>query len=397
VRVILAPDRLPDLLTATQVAEAMAEGWRRAAPRDAVTLVPLGDGGIGLVESVAAVAGGELVAVAGASGAPGVADTGWPVVALVVNDLPGRPGRTVVLEAAQVLGSASVGAGRSPDSVPSTAFGDLLDAVLALDPDRLVVGVGGVLSHDAGLGALAALGLAGPAATLRSGGHALAALTTDDLDGLAAIVARFADVEIEVAVDTDVPLLGLHGASASLGLATPVLAAPVTAGAAQDLERAFGHASQVIGRVLGPGAVRAAAAQPGAGAGGGLAFALALLGGRLSPGAELLAGVSGLGSLVSGAGGAAPCDLLVTGGRSLDPHALHGSAVSVVAEIGQSTGVPVVVISQEVVLGRREWSAAGIAGAYAVADDLDALDRAVADPYGSLVSRSERVARTWSR
>ena len=357
----------------------------------------MGDGGLGLVESVAAVAGGELMAVAGPSGAQSTDDTGGPVVVLVVDDLPRRPGRTVVLEAAQVLGRVDLHDGRSPDGVPSTAFGELLDAVLDLDPDHLLVGVGGVLSHDAGLGALTALGLAGPASTLRSGGHALAALTTEDLDGLTEVVARFADVGIEVAVDTDVPLLGLHGASASLGLATPVLAAPVTADAAQDLERAFGHAAHVIGRVLGPGAVRAAAAQAGAGAGGGLAFALTLLGGRLSPGAALLADVAGLGGRVSGPDGAATCDLLVTGGRSLDPHALHESAVSVVAGIGQSTGVPVVVISQEVVLGRREWSAAGVAGAYAVADDLDALDRATADPYGSLVARTERVARTWSR
>ncbi len=399
-RVLLAPDRLPDALTAAQVAESMAEGWRRGAPDDVVHLVPLGDGGPGLVDSVAMSVGGALVALE-LDGAPAVDGRAGPVAVLVVDDLPGRPGRTVVLEAAQVLGREALGAGRSPAEVASTAFGALLEAVLGLGPAHVVVGVGGVQAHDAGVGALAALAQVDRAVpdgdprvvpgSLSSGGLALAGLAEGDLHGWPELVARFADVHLEVAVDSDVPLLGLHGASAALGLATPVLAAPVAADTAQELERAFGHAVQQIGRVLGPGTVRAAAAQPGAGAGGGLAFALALLGGRLRPGAALLAELGSLRTL------AAQCDLLVTGGPALDPHALHDSAVPVVAGVGLDLGVPVVVVAQEVVLGRREWSAVGIAAAYAVAEDLDALERAVADPHGSIVARVERVARTWSR
>uniref|UniRef100_UPI003564C125 glycerate kinase n=1 Tax=Actinotalea sp. TaxID=1872145 RepID=UPI003564C125 len=143
--------------------------------------------------------------------------------------------------------------------------------------------------------------------------------------------------------------------------------------------------------VLGPGTVRAAASREGAGAGGGLAFALALLGARLRPGAALIAELAGLADL------ARTCDLLVTGGPALDPHALHDSAVPVVAGAGAEVAVPVVVVAEEVVLGRREWSAAGIAGAYAVAEDFDALDSARAEPWASLAARIERVAITWSR
>lgn len=400
-RVLLAPDRLPPTLSAAQVAEAMAEGWRRGAPGDVVHLLPLGDGGPGFVDSVAARAGGALVALelGGAFRRDGRPAPG-PVAVLVVEDLPSSPGRTVVLEASQVLGSEGVEAGASPADVSSAPFGALLEAVLALAPARLVVGVGGVLTHDAGVGALAAMAAGGqPAAApgerggadhVFGGGLALDHLAESDLEGWSELVSRFADVQIEVAVDTDAPLLGLHGASASLGLATPILEAPVSAGTAQELERAFGHAVHQIGRVLGPGSTRAAAARAGAGAGGGLAFALALLGGRLRPGAALLAELGGLAAL------AEQCDLLVTGGPALDPHSLHESAVSVVAGVGLDLGVPVVVVAQEVVLGRREWSAGGIAAAYAVADDLDALDRAIADPYGSLVARCARVARTWS-
>ena len=419
-RVLLAPGPIPDSLTATSVAHAMAAGWRLGAPDDDLVLLPLGDGGPGLVEAVAAVAGGELANLHVPVG-PGAGDPSGPTTVeaavLVVHGLAGRPGRTVVVEASSVLGPGVVG-DLPPTVVPSTAFGALLEAVLGLGPDHLVVGVGGVHSHDAGVGALVALGAGGPRGDLGtpsaadcelrpgtsstastagttgaagSGGLALGGLAAADLPGLEALAARLSDLTIDVAVDSDAPLLGLHGASAALGLATPVLAAPVTAGTAQDLERAIGHAVHEIGRVLGPGTVREVAARAGAGAGGGLGFALALLGARLRPGAELLAELGGL------AGHAASCDLLVTGGPGLDPHALHDSAVPVVAAAGLEVGVPVVVVAQEVVLGRREWSAAGIAGAYAVAEDLDALDAARAEPFGTFAARMQRVAVTWSR
>jgi len=58
---------------------------------------------------------------------------------------------------------------------------------------------------------------------------------------------------------------------------------------------------------------------------------------------------------------------------------------------------PVVVIAGQVHLGRREWGAAGIAGAYAVAERPDQVEAALADPAGTLAARTERVARTWSR
>ena len=45
--VVIAPDAFAGTLTARQAAEAMAQGWRGAAPHDLLTLVPLSDGGPG--------------------------------------------------------------------------------------------------------------------------------------------------------------------------------------------------------------------------------------------------------------------------------------------------------------------------------------------------------------
>ena len=48
--VLIAPDCFTGTLTATQAAEAMAEGWRRSAPGDLLTLMPLSDGGPGFLD-----------------------------------------------------------------------------------------------------------------------------------------------------------------------------------------------------------------------------------------------------------------------------------------------------------------------------------------------------------
>ena len=52
-RVLIAPDCYGDSLTAVEAAEAIADGWRRGRPADALTLAPQSDGGPGFVDVLA--------------------------------------------------------------------------------------------------------------------------------------------------------------------------------------------------------------------------------------------------------------------------------------------------------------------------------------------------------
>ena len=61
--VIIAPDCYTGTLTAGQAAAAIAEGWRRTAPADRLTLVPLSDGGPGFIDVLAENLEGEVHAV----------------------------------------------------------------------------------------------------------------------------------------------------------------------------------------------------------------------------------------------------------------------------------------------------------------------------------------------
>ncbi|MFC8924114.1 glycerate kinase [Cellulosimicrobium sp. NPDC057127] len=287
---------------------------------------------------------------------------------------------TVYVDASQV---PAVG-GTTPAPRSSAALGHLLahaaDAARTPDgrPGRVVVATGGARSHDAGAGLLGALAGRVPsghgpttAETLRSARSTL---------GGAALVA---------AVATDAPLLGLHGTSAALA------ARGVDDAVAQDLERRLGAVAHDVGSAVetldreGLGAVagrdllaasssRRLATVPGTGSGGGAAFALAALGGRLVPALAVVADAVGLDAHLAAA------DLVVVVVDELAAHELGEGVVHEVARRAARHALPVVVVARTVVAGRREQAAAGLSGAHAWGD-------------GSARALVERVARTWSR
>ncbi|WP_444665210.1 glycerate kinase family protein [Cellulomonas sp. CW35] len=393
VRVLVAPDCFGSSLTSAQATTTVVDAWRAAAPHDEVTGCPLSDGGPGFVETLRATLGGELVAVTVAGP---LADPA-PAAVLVVDD---ERGRTAYVESAHAVGLALVPADRrDPTRTTTRGLGELLAAARATGARRVVVGLGGSATNDAGAGLLVGLGHPDPRDVLGHGGGALTDVRPDDLHGLRALRDSWRDVDLLVATDVDVPLLGLQGASA--GFAPQKGATPEQA---QDLERALATFSRAAVDALGadlrpdllagPAGPAAAAKRlthaPGAGAAGGLGFGLALLGGRVVPGAALVADVVGLDARI------AASDLVVTGEGRFDWQSLHGKVAALVAERALPHAVPTIVVAGQVEVGRREWAAAGLAGAYAVADRDDLVAAALADPAGTLAARVARVARTWS-
>ncbi|WP_264032290.1 glycerate kinase [Cellulosimicrobium sp. SH8] len=304
---------------------------------------------------------------------------------------------TVYVDASQV---PATGAGEvleldgGPVAVPgrsSTAVGHLLalaaDAARGPDgaPGRVVLATGGSTSHDAGLGAL--LALAG--VPERDGGTP----TSVPADVVRAARAALGGTDLVAAVAADVPLLGLHGASATLD------ARGVDPAVAQHLERALGavahdvasavdrvtaDASDPRGALAGrdllaaSSAGRRLAGLPGTGSGGGLAHAVVALGGRLVPALRVVADDLGLDARLAGV------DAVVVLADELGAHELGDGTVREVAARAAHHALPVVVVARAVVAGRREQAAAGVSGTYAWGDG---------DPRALV----ERVARTWSR
>lgn len=383
-RVLFAPDCFTGTLTAPQAARALAEGWSRHAPDDEPDLCPLSDGGPGFVDALARTVDGTPVEVR-VTGPLGEAASATVLVVGRATD--GGPA-TAYLESAQACGLALVPAGgRDPGRTTSAGVADLLAAARRAGAGRIVVGLGGSGTNDGGAGMLARLGGADvPAPVARrlaGGGAGLRGVTPADLAWLPALRARWADVELVVASDVDVPLLGLHGASA--GFAEQKGATPAQA---QDLERCLGDFAWAATQAL--GADRTMSGEPGAGAAGGLGFGLLLLGARRVAGAAAVLDAVGFADRLRRS------DLVVTGEGRFDWQSLRGKVVAAVAHAALAVGTPVVVVAGQVEVGRREASALGVEASYPVATTPAEVEAALADPHGTLADRAARVARTWS-
>jgi glycerate kinase len=393
VRVLIAPDRFSGTLTAAEAAEAIAEGWRRHAPEDDLDICPLSDGGPGFVDALHTALPGRLipVEVPGPMGDPALA------VFLLTDGANGVDGGipTAYIEAAQAAGLGLVPLGRrDPGTATSRGVGVLIAAALTAGARRIVVGLGGSASNDGGAGMLAGLAaeLAGEDAVpgadrlveaLAGGGLALRGVTTDQLTALAPLRERLTDVELLVASNLDVTLLGFKGASALH--AEQKGASPEQA---QQLDLAIGDFARAALEVT--GTAQRLVAEAGSGADGGLGFGLLLLGARREPGASTVAEAVGLPDRLS------RCQLVITGEGSLDWQSLRGKVITAVARLAQQVGVPTVAVAGQVLVGRRELLSVGVESAYPVARTATEIVRSLADPAARLADRAERVARTWS-
>jgi glycerate 2-kinase len=384
VRVLIAPDCFTGTLSAGQAADAIAEGWRRRAPSDELTLVPLSDGGPGFLDVISRAVDGMAVQIT-------VHDPlGRPVPAtILIVDADGR--RTAYLESAQACGLHLLAQDERNPFVTSTyGVGQLIEAAVAEGASRVVVGLGGSGTNDGGAGMLAALG-AGDPSVLATGGAALRDLDDTALHGLAGVRERLRTVELVLASDVDSPLLGFHGASAVFA---PQKGA--TAEMAQELESSLGRFTEVVGKAVKPGRDLLTGkemrldSEPGAGSAGGLGYGLLLLGGRRVSGVQAVLDAVGFAPMVHAA------DLVVTGEGTFDWQSMRGKVVAGVAQAGLADGTPVVVIAGQVQVGRREMMELGISGSYAVAENPDQVAAALADPAGTLSARTARVATTWS-
>ncbi|AKU17160.1 glycerate kinase [Luteipulveratus mongoliensis] len=351
-KVLVATTSIGDLdpVRATQV---IGGAWTDRSPHVTLTTRPMSAGGGGFVSAVGAVPSAEQRL---------VVHDDEPVT--VVRDADGR----VYVEAAQVL------AVRREDR-SSYALGQVLAGLVADGVTDLVVGVGDVTCLDGGLGMLQAL----------VDGDAPA----DDLTWLDELRDRLRDVRITAAVDDNLPLLGFHGAAASAGL---------DAQEAQAREQAMGayvdRARRVVpaARDLLTGNERRLDREPGAGAGGGLAYGLLLLGGRLREAPDVVAEVNGLEEAIAAA------DLVVTGETVFDWRSLEHSVLARVSRSAAAAAKPVVVLAHEQQVGRREAMSLGIAGTYSVIDPgRRGPDRRTGqEPEVRLASLVRRVAGTWT-
>jgi glycerate kinase len=364
-RVLIAPDKFAGTLSAVEAAAAIAEGWRRRAPGDELDLAPMADGGPGFVDVLHATLGGDLLAatVRGPYGEP------VPGTVLRVDD-------RAYVEAAQACGlHLTPESARRPEHASSYGVGELVAAAVDAGAAEVVVGLGGSGTNDAGAGLLAALGATStPPEALTGGPTTLAGLEEIDVETAR---RRVGGVRLVVASDVDNPLLGLIGATNVYG---------PQKGVADDRLQAVDASLERLATA----ADKKLALAKGAGAAGGLGYALLVLGATREPGIALVADAVALPDRARRA------DLVVTGEGAFDFSSRSGKVPYGVAQVAAEALRPCIALAGQVLIGSREMRAVGIESAYAMAD-LVGEEASFADPAGSLAALAERTARTWSR
>ena len=323
--IAIAPDSFKGALSAEGVAQAIADGLAESFPKAEFRLIPMADGGEGTVDAWAASTGAKRI----------TAIVQDPLRRSVKAEYAYEPSTcTAVIEMAAASGLPLLAPGERNPLVTSTyGTGELVRDALDHGARHIILGIGGSATNDGGVGMAAALGvrfLDAKGRELPPGGAALARLSSIDLSGLDARVAK---TRFEAACDVTNPLCGPNGASAVYG--------PQKGASKKDvktLDAALFHFAEVAASTS-EIAKRARPEAAGAGAAGGLGFGLmAFCGAKLRSGVKIIAESVRLRERLEG------CDLVITGEGRLDSQTVNGKTPAGVAKVAKQAGVPCIAI-----------------------------------------------------
>jgi glycerate kinase len=190
-----------------------------------------------------------------------------------------------------------------------------------------------------------------------------------------------------LAADVDSPLLGPTGAAAVFGPQKGATTADVTV-----LEAALSHWADSVAAALGGSPPTMATPQdlPGAGAAGGVGFALvAVLGAERRSGVDVVLDLVGLDDALAGA------DLVVTGEGALDSQTLAGKAVTGVARRARAHGIPVVAVCGRCDLDDAGLAAVGVRTAYPLGEIEPQTARSIVNARELLRRTGTRIGLEW--
>ncbi len=370
-KIVIAPDSFKESLDALAVAQAIETGFKRVLPQAQYDLIPMADGGEGTVQSLVDGTNGsiERVSVTGPLGECVWASFG------VSGD-----GEVAFIEMSAASGLHLVPlAQRNPLTTTSYGTGELIQAALDQGVKRIILGLGGSATNDAGAGMLQALGarfLDERGQMITWGGAALASVARVDLSQLD---ERLANTQIQVACDVDNPLCGVHGASAVFA---PQKGA--TPQQVMQLDHALAHFAEVVRLQLG----LEIAAHAGAGAAGGMGAGLMLL-----PQVQMQSGVQIVAEAVRLAERMGDADLVITGEGCMDGQSVHGKTPIGVARVAKQFDKPVIALVGSLGEGYEAVYAQGIDAVFPIIRQVGDLSMVLSQAESNLISVAENVAR----
>ena len=325
-KVVIAIDSLKGSLSSMEAGMAIKDGILAAKPDAEVIVKPLADGGEGTTDALIEGMNGERIdlTVTGPMHTPVDAYYGYL-----------KDTNTAVMEMASAAGITLVpDSEKNPLLATSYGVGEMINDAIQRGCRNFIIGIGGSVTNDGGIGMLKALGvrfLDENGEDAGEGGQALAKVARIDVSGMNPLLK---ECHIQVACDVNNPLCGENGSTYVYGPQKGV-----TEDMKKTLDEAMAHFARVTSETLENDYMNT----PGAGAAGGLGYAfLAYTGDALTPGIELILDAVGLEEELSGA------DVVVTGEGRLDFQTAMGKAPVGVARLAKKYNAKVIAFAGSV-------------------------------------------------
>ena len=370
---VLAPDSFKESMTAEQACAAMQRGVEKALPNAQFIHVPMADGGEGTVDALVSARHGRKVEIEVSH--PLIEQKVKTYFGLIEND------QTAVIEMALANGIHLIEPSqRNPLLTSTLGTGEMIKAALDLGVSKIIIGLGGSVTNDAGAGMAQALGAKffdENDQVVKVGGGQLSQIKNIDLSQLD---ARLKDTEIIIASDVNNPLCGKNGAShvfAPQKGATPEMVA--------TLDQNLKYFADLVAQKVGTDFQNIA----GAGAAGGLGFGLmAFAGAKIRSGVEIVIEETGLAEKI------AQADYVFTGEGGIDFQTKFGKTPFGVAQVAMRFNKPVIAFAGYVGEGIEELYDEGFTAILGIVDGACDLPTALKNGEKNLERTCENIART---
>ena len=325
-KIVVACDKYKGNISAQKVCKIIRDAIYDIDKKIEVLLSPMADGGEGTVDTIVESYGGRYIDL----------EVNGPL-----NDtVNAKFGVLDKTSTAIIEMSAASGLWLLPeekrDPMNTTTFGtgQLIKKAFEIGCKKIIIGIGGSATNDAGMGMAQALGARfydGSGKILGTGGKQLESIRHIDVSDMDPLIKS---VEISVACDVENPLYGKNGAAFVYG---PQKGADKNTVAL--LDRGLINFADIVKKDLG----KDISEIKGGGAAGGLGAGLvAFLDAELLPGADLIIDLTGFAEKIKGA------DLVITGEGAMDDQTYSGKSGYGVAKTAKKYGIPVITINGSV-------------------------------------------------
>lgn len=369
VHIVIAPDKFKGSLTGHQAARAIHKGFAKKFSSATFELLPLADGGEGILDAFQQAISGELRETSALDAYGREITAQW-----LLAEIEGR--RTAIIESSQAIGLWRIALDERDLSLASSyGAGQLIRAAVSENVDEIIIGLGGSATNDAGLGLAAALGyqfLDSSGKTVEPIPANIPSISTIDSSKTLSVP------KITVACDVANPLLGIRGATQIYGLQKGLKPEE-----SESAEAAHAHLTEISTKHFNT----RCGETPGAGAAGGLGFGLmTFCGATLASGFDCIANALHAEEKISVA------DIVITAEGSLDHQTLEGKTPHGVSKLARKYNIPVYALAGR--LADEELLHEHFDGIASIVNSPMTLEEAIANAPLLLEQAATRLAHT---